>query len=73
MEFPDSLDIRSKDFRLFNAESSLYIYIRYIWFGWVGFYDTSTFLGYLMPNPFYTYILYIYDLLAFGLMAHQHF
>ena len=47
--------------RLFNAKSSLYIYIKYIWFGLVGFYGISTIVGYLMPNPLYTYILDIYD------------
>ena len=46
--------------RLFNAKSSLYIYIKYIWFGLVGFYGISTIVGYLMPNPLYTYILNIY-------------
>ena len=32
--------------------------------GWVGlfFYGKSTIIGYLMPNPVYTYILNIYDL-----------
>ena len=45
--------------RLFNAKSSLYIYIyiRYIAFGLVGFYGISIIVGYLMPNPIYTYIL----------------
>ena len=38
--------------RLFNAKSSLYIYIKYIGFGLVEFYDISTFVGYLTPNPF---------------------
>ena len=52
--------------RLFNAKSSLYIYIKYIWFGLVGFYGISTIAGYLMPNPLYTYILNIYDLVFFG-------
>ena len=47
---------------LFNAKSSLYIYIKHIWFGLVGFYGISTTLGYFMPNPIYTYILNIYDL-----------
>ena len=28
----------------------------------VWFYDMSTIVGYLMPNPVYTYILDIYDL-----------
>ena len=28
--------------------------------GWVGFYGISTIVGYLMPNPVYTYILNIY-------------
>ena len=55
---------------LFNAESCLYIYIRYIGFGlvWFGFYGISTIVGYLMPNPFYKYILNIYDLVWFGLV-----
>ena len=38
----------------------IYIYIlniRYIGFGLVGFYGMSTIVGYLMPNPLYTYIL----------------
>ena len=52
---------------LFNAKSSLCIYIKYIWFGWVGFYGISTIVGYLMPNPLYTYILNIYDLVGLGL------
>ena len=49
-------------YRLFNAKSSLYIYIKYIWFCLVGFYGISTIVGYLMPNPLYAYILNIYDL-----------
>ena len=36
-----------------------------IWFGLVGFYGISTIEGYLMPNPFYTYILNI----RFGLVG----
>ena len=51
--------------RLFNAKSSLYIYIKYIWFGWVGFYGISTIVGYLMLNPLYTYISNIYGLVGF--------
>ena len=46
--------------RLFNAKSYLYTYIKYIWFGLVGFYSKSTIVGYLMPNPIYTYTLNIY-------------
>ena len=57
--------------RLFNAKSSLYIYIKYIWFGWVGFNGISTIVGYLMPNPLYKYILNIYDLVGLGFMAYQ--
>ena len=41
---------------LLNAKSSLYIYIKYKGFGWVGFYGISTILSYLMQNPLYTYI-----------------
>ena len=57
--------------RLSNAKSSLYIYIKYIGFGLVGFYSISTIVGYLMTNPLYSYILYIYDLVWFGFMAYQ--
>ena len=45
--------------RLFNTKSPLYIYIKYIWFGWVGFCSISTIVGYLMANPLYTYIINI--------------
>ena len=48
--------------RLFNAKYSLYIYIKYVWFGLVGFYGISTIVGYSMPNHLYTFILSIYDL-----------
>ena len=48
--------------KLFNVESSLYIYIKYIRFDLVGFYGISTIVGYLMPNPLYSYILVIHDL-----------
>ena len=37
----------------------------------VWFYGISTIVGNLMPNPFYTYILNIYDLVWFGFMAYQ--
>ena len=37
----------------------------------VGFNGISTIVGYLMPNPLYTYILDIYDLVLLGLMAYQ--
>ena len=54
--------------RLFNAKSSLYICIKYIWFGLVLFYGISTIVGYLMPNFLYTYVLSIYGLVGFGLV-----
>ena len=57
--------------RLFNAKSSLYIYIKYIGFGLVRFYGISTIIGFLKPNPFYTYILNIYDLVWLDFMACQ--
>ena len=50
---------------LFNAKSFLYIYIKYIWFGLVGFYGISTIVGYLMPNTLYTYIINIWFLNTF--------
>ena len=57
--------------RLFNAKSSLYIYIKYTGFGLVVFYDISTIVGYLIPNPLYSYVLNIQDLFWLGFMAHQ--
>ena len=57
--------------RLFNAKSSLHIYIEYILFSLVGLYGISTIIGYLMPNPLYTYILNIYDLVWLGFMVNQ--
>ena len=42
------------------VKSSLYIYIKYIWFGLVWFYGISTIVRYLMPNPLFTYILNIW-------------
>ena len=55
---------------LFNAKS-LYIYIKYIWFGLVGFYDISTIVGYLMLKPLNTYISNMYDLVWLGFMTYQ--
>ena len=57
--------------RLFNAKFSFYIYIKYIGFELVGFYGISTIVGYLIPNPIYTYILNILDLVWLGFMAYQ--
>ena len=45
---------------LFNAKSGLYIYIRYIGFGWVGFYGIPSIVVNLMPNTVYMYICWIY-------------
>ena len=56
---------------LFNAKFLLYIYIKYIWFDFIVVYGISTIVGYLMPNPLYTYILNIYDLVWLGFMAYQ--
>ena len=39
--------------------------------GLVGFYGISTIVGYLMPNPLYTYTLNTYDLVWLGFMAYQ--
>ncbi len=35
----------------------------------VGFYGISTIVGYLILNPFYTYILNIYDLVELSFIA----
>ena len=50
-----------KHCRLINAKSSLYIYIKYIWFGFGWFYGISTILNYLIPYLLYTYILNVND------------
>ena len=57
--------------RLLNTKFSLYMYIKNIWFGLVGFYGISTIIGYLIPNSLYTCILKIYDLVCLGFMAYQ--
>ena len=54
--------------RLFDAKSCFYIFIKYIWFSFVWFYGISIIVGYLVPNPVFTYILNIYDLVWFGLV-----
>ena len=38
----------------------------------VWFYSISTIVSYSMLNPLYTYILNLYDLVWFGLMAYHH-
>ena len=58
-------------YRLFNAKSFFDIYIKYIRFGWVGFYSISTIVGYLMPNPLWTFIVNISGLVGFVFMAYQ--
>ena len=40
-------------------------------FGLVWFYGISTIVSYLIPNPLYTYILNIYDLVWLGFMTSQ--
>ena len=48
-----------------------HIHLAEILFCFVLFYGISTIVGYLMPNPFYTYILNIYDLVWLGFMTYQ--
>ena len=52
--------------RLFNAKSSSFIYIEYIWFGLVGFYGISTIVDFFnAKSSLYIYIKYIW----FGLVG----
>ena len=44
-----------------NLLTSSIILLFIIWFGLVWFYSISTIVGYLIPNPLYTYILHIYE------------
>ena len=49
--------------RLSNAKSFLFMYIKYMVFDLDGFFGISIIVAYLMPNPFYTYILNIWYLI----------
>ena len=60
-----------KQYSLFNAKSSLCIYIRYTGFCLVGFYGISNILGYLLPSSLYTNILNICDLFGLVFMVYQ--
>ena len=46
----------------YNGATLLHMQWGFGGFGLVWFYGISTIVGYLMPNPVYTYILDIYDL-----------
>ena len=48
--------------RLSDAKFSLYIYIKYMGFGLVGFHGTSDIVAYLRSYPVFTDIYQIYDL-----------
>ena len=71
-------DIVVNEFEL-HLRYYVYFWTKYPWesygspyqFGSVGFFGISTVVGYLMPNPLYTYILNIYDLVWFGFMVYQ--
>ena len=57
--------------RRFLKSYDLSVYVNFNLIGMVWFYRISTTVGYLMPNPLYTYILNIYDLVWLGFMAYQ--
>ena len=46
--------------------------VKFVFFKLV-LWHTNHFLGYIMPNAFYTYILNIYDLVGVRFMAYQPF
>ena len=56
----------------FNAKSYLNIFIKYI-FVLVKLHGISNAFGNLIPNPIYTYIFNIYDLVWLGFMEYQIF
>ena len=58
--------------RLFKAKSSLYTYIKYIWFGLVGFYGISTIVGYLMLNTLYHHLHHIVLAARISLTLSRH-
>ena len=47
---------------MFVKFSSLCVCVCLVWFVLVWFYGISTFVGYLMPNPFYTKIKQILNI-----------
>ena len=53
------------------AKYEIYVKFTALVIGLVCFHGISTIVGYLMPNPLYTYILNIYYLLCFGGMAYR--
>ena len=59
---------RSQCYLMLN---SVYTYVLNICFGLGGFMGISTIIGFLMPNPLYTYISNKYDLAWLGFMAFQ--
>ena len=57
------------DFSGMSIHLGLIFYIKR--FDLVWFYGISTIVGYLMPNPLFTYVSNIYGLVWFGFMAYQ--
>ena len=53
-------------FRLFYAKPFYTVILKVVWSSFVWFYGILIIVGYLMPNPLYTYLLYIY--IWFGLV-----
>ena len=54
----------------YSCDILIYLVLKpfhYVWFDLI--YGISTIVGYLMPNPLYTYILNIYDLAWLSFMA----
>ena len=66
LSFQAVIDFHSR----FEKKNHLRISV-FIWFGFVGFYGIPNIIGYLKPNPLYTYVLNIYDLAWLGFMAYQ--
>ena len=55
-----------------TSTSEGYLMLNPVCAGWlVEFYGISNIVDYLLPNPLYTHILNIYDLVWLGFMAYQ--
>ena len=66
----DSLEQAARGIGFYmNSDKTDFISLLKIDLVLVGFYGISTLVGYLMPNPFYTYILRIY--IWFGFITYQ--
>ena len=74
-DLPEAMKDREKwRERVRDIRASVTTWLWWWWFGWVGFYGISILVGYLIPNPLYTYILdiwfgkYLCHIVGYGIL-----